>query len=484
MSQVIDLIGRLLPARDQITVIGQKKTEKGVLVKIKTRRRGKPPPCPSCSRRGSYHSTYSRHLQDLPWQGQRVSIEALVRRFRCLNRICPRKIFGEQLPFDLALPRRRETRRLSQMIVRVGYTLGGLPGSRLLASLGVKVSDDTVLRRLKGRDLVAAQTKVLAVDEWAWRKHQHCGTILVDLESRNVVDLLSVRSAESFSNWLGEHPGVEVIVRDRDGLFADGGRQGAPGAVQVADRYHLVHNLSEAVESDVQRLQVEARSGLERGGQLKEGPWRRRRRLRCREARYQRYLNVVELRRQGCTQVQIGDEVGLNPNTVAIWLAAVGFPERRIRRDRTRDRARLLQAPGLRSTHFSTGRVAALLSTPPPALRPSQVTYLERFFEFCPSAHRLRSLVMSFKAMLRHRRSELLPVWIEKATSSQFPFVAQYARGLRRAGDVVALAVSTPWSTGPAEGHINRLKVIKRQMYGRAGFDLLKARVVPLEPAV
>jgi transposase len=151
---------------------------------------------------------------------------------------------------------------LSEIIGLIGYAMGGLPGARLLSRLGMPSSDDTVLRRVKAprQGSEEAKVRVLGVDDWAWRKQQRYGTMLMDLEQRQVIDLLPVRSAESFADWLGKHPEVELIARDRSGLYADGGRQGAPAAAQITDRYHLLANLSEAVERDIQQLQSQARA--------------------------------------------------------------------------------------------------------------------------------------------------------------------------------------------------------------------------------
>jgi transposase len=213
---------------------------------------------------------------------------------------------------DLAGPKARETTRLCEIVGLVGYALGGLPGERLLHRLGIVRSDDTVLRRVKSRGRGTSQPKVrvLGVDDWAWRKRQRYGTMLMDLERLHVIDLLPVRSAESFAHWLGLHPEVEVITRDRSGMYADGGRQGAPSAVQITDRYHLVSNLGEAMERDLQQLQIDARRQLTqtvagRPRKAQKLTLIEARRQRCRQARYERYLAVVELHRQGHTQLAI-----------------------------------------------------------------------------------------------------------------------------------------------------------------------------------
>src|SRR5215470_10020064 len=161
-------------------------SEEGVLLDARSK---ETPPCPACSSSNvSYHCTYLRHLRDLAWQGRPVRIQFKTRRFRCLNPQCPRKIFAETLP-GTAVPRARETNRVTQTLRLVGYLLGGRPGSRLLDRLGMKASRDTVLRRVKKRSAAKTETKVrvLGVDDWAWRKHQQYGTMLMDLEQRRVI---------------------------------------------------------------------------------------------------------------------------------------------------------------------------------------------------------------------------------------------------------------------------------------------------------
>jgi transposase len=189
----------------------------------------------------SGHSVYSRRLQDFPWQGVAVELWATVSRFRCRNSSCPRKIFCERLP-RIARVYGRQTERAAEIVRLIGYVAGGLPGQRLLTRLSIRTSDDTVLRRVREQpaEIAAIPIHNLGVDDWAWRKGQDYGTILVNLDLHRVVDLLPDRAAESFSTWLKQHPEIVTISRDRCGLYAEGATLGAPQSQQVADRFHLL----------------------------------------------------------------------------------------------------------------------------------------------------------------------------------------------------------------------------------------------------
>jgi transposase len=504
------------------------------------------PSCPMCGRVSrSLHSRYSRCLQDLPWQGLPVQLLVIARRYRCRNAACPRKVFCERLP-EVARVHARQTIRTSEIVRLVGYVSGGRPGQRLLLRLAIRTSDDTVLRRVKEPAIETAELPVirnLGVDDWAWRKGQDYGTILVDLDLHRVADLLPDRSSESFSSWLQQHLEVTTIARDRCGLYAEGAKLGAPDAQQVADRFHLVLNLSSAVErvfaersrelvlppvagSQASETGASAESESDQralsSAPLREQQQRRQRRL-------DRYNQVVELFRRGYSQKAISRELGMQTKTIRRWLRAGQFPERKQahrRPAKVSEFAEYLQQRWNEGCHNATRlfqeirkkgyagkrsmvarfvsdwrktgkpkspqgpqriapRHAAILATrAADQMTEQQQLLFDRIAAQCPDAILLRYLALDFRQALTSSESGPMEAWIQVAKQCPYGPLVRLAYGLQKDLSAVCAAVESPWSTGQVEGQINRLKMIKRQMYGRAGFDLLRARVLPYTPVI
>lgn len=496
-----------------------------------------PPHCPACGKLStSRHSRYVRKLSDVPWQGRLVQLWLSLRKFRCTQSGCRQKVFCERVP-GVARPYGRRTERLATVVGAVGHVAGGLPGSRLLERLAIRLSDDSVRRevvRRAPRRQDHEPVRYLGVDDWAWRKHQNYGTILVDLGRHKVVELLSDRSSESVAAWLAHEPSVQLVARDRSGLYADGAAAGAPQARQVADRFHLVLNLSTAIERVLeqrsQALILESSPGGEASaGSATEVPARATladaQKQQRRQRRRERYQKVRELRDAGYSNLAISRELSISVKTVRRWLRADQFPERKPPRPRRKKVAEFAEylcerwkagchnatklfveirargydgsrqmvgafvsswrqsgtrQPPSRVVQYVGPKHAAILTTRDPStLTSEQQLLFTRLFEGCPEVLPLRNIALEFQNAFANRDPAALTKWIEATKRSPFGPLVRFAYGLQKDIEAVRAAVETTASNGQTEGQINRLKAIKRQMYGRAGFAYLRARVLP-----
>ena len=310
--------------------------------------------CPVCRHPSErIHGEYVRTVADLPCAGRRVILEFTVRKFVCRQTECVRKIFTERTP-ELVHSYARQTNRLVALVQAVGLVSGGELGSRLAKRMGMVLSPSTVLRRIMVLPPPSSPpVRVLGVDDFSWKKRFRYGTILVDIERGKIIDVLLDRTETTFEKWLSMHPGIEVICRDRASDYAKAATASAPQALQVADRWHLVRNLADALTPLLSRCQKELSEiqheqapppvpahslprplpKPEMWQQQTPAVVEQRHQIRQR-ARDEQYQRMVVLREQGLTQAEIAKTLGVGVRTVRSWLKAGTAPawKRRFRR--------------------------------------------------------------------------------------------------------------------------------------------------------
>lgn len=321
--------------------------------------------CPGCQNGARrVHSRYQRTLADLPLAHIPVQLHLHVRRFFCDNTNCRRKTFSELVP-GLMLPYARRTTRLFDEQRHLGLEIGGEPGSRLARRQGMAVSADTLLRLARREPTAPPPTpRHLGIDDFALRKGQRYGTIFVDLDTHRPVDLKPERSAQVVEEWLKDHPGVELITRDRSNEYAEGASRGAPDAVQVADRFHLLQNVREMVQRVLERHQAALQAATKelsppslppstgegvsssRTAEVREKPpalpsdepeplspltTKMASNQERRNRRQAQYQEVQELRAQGLSYRAIAAQLHLSRQTVRRYSVADQFPERATR---------------------------------------------------------------------------------------------------------------------------------------------------------
>ena len=509
--------------------------------------------CPGCGTlSGRVHGGYPRRLHDVPAGGRDVVIVVAARRFRCLSPDCPKATFTEQVA-GLTSRYSRRTPPLAALLGAVAAALCGRAGARLAAALGAAAPGrQTMVRLVMAAPLPQprAAPRVLGVDDFALRKGHAYGTVLVDVETGRVVDLLPDREAATFREWLHAHPGAEAICRDRGGAYARAARDAAPAALQVADRFHLWQDLAEAVEKTVLACLAalsppppapdtpETTAALDAPAPAPGTPAEpdgfrdghgHERRLVARHR--ERYAAAQARRADGCPIREIARRLDLNRDTAVKFANAASidallvkatsrpsildpykpYPGQR-RNQGTTSAAALheeIRARGwtgdvqavrryLRQFRTADGRdrkarAKTQLTAPaaPPPPKPRQVTRwimthpdhlasdddasLARLLDVSPALAAAAGHVRSFAAMMTRRQGLLaLEDWLTQAEASGQPALHSFARGIRRDQQAVTAGLALPYNSGALEGRNCKTKYLKRLMYGRANFDLLR----------
>jgi transposase len=511
--------------------------------------------CPVCGQPSHrVHSHYTRTLADLPCVAFSLTLIVQVCKFFCSNPDCRRRIFTERLP-EVAAPWARKTVRFIQQLQSIGLALGGAAGARLSHRLGYAIGGSTLLNQLGKLELPCFETpKVLGVDDFAFRKGHNYGTILVDLETHQPIALLADRKAETLATWLEAHPGIEVLSRDRSKTYKRAMTEGAPDALQVADRFHLVKNLSEALEQAFGSYRSELKAAEQSQNQdiVTEAPEKTvfamakptateksQQQIRHNQQRkIEQQKTIKALRAQGWTQTTIAQTVGVSLRTVERYSSLPDFPELPARRPtfgrsvldpykpkllewwnagirepsilmqllapcgfegslRTLQRyiSGLREAQGLPPVRIKVNQALPKVVDPQtPPFTPRQAAYLvvlrpenrqaeetdllEQLVKQHPDLALLVELADEFLELLRKRQADALDNWLMKAAGCTIKPLQTFAKGLFDDYAAVKASLMGEVSNGPVEGLNNKLKMLKRQMYGRASLELLEKRFI------
>ncbi|WP_328930025.1 ISL3 family transposase [Streptomyces sp. NBC_00190] len=467
--------------------------------------------CPVCrASSGRVHGYHWRTVADVPVDGRRVVIRVRVRRLVCPTHGCCHT-FREQLPGVLDRYQRRTT-RLTRQVKAVVKELAGRAGSRLLAVLAMGLSRHTALRTLLCIQLpTGREPRVIGVDVLALRRRHRYATVVIAAETHERIDVLPDRTADTLEAWLRQHPGIEVVCRDGSTTHAEAIPVPLPDAVQVANRWHLWHNLCEAALSEVKAHSTCWATVLD--APLYDGPRAR--------TTLERWHQVHDLLDQGVGLLECARRLQLALNTIKRY-ARADRPERMLRVPKYRSslvdpyrehlRKRRAEDPAVPikhlleeikalgftgclnllhkyinqgradadRIHISARRLARMLLTRPDNLKAGHHDLLARITAACPEMTHLATAVRTLAPLLKPQpeNADALERWIAQVRAADLPHLHSFTRGLERDRDAVTASFTLPYSNGPTEGINTKTKRIARQMHGRAGFTLLRHRIL------
>ena len=493
--------------------------------------------CPECFKRSdSVHSCRRRRIQHLPCSGQTLWLVFSVRHWYCRNPACSRKIFAESLaPF--AGSHQQSSQALQNLQRQLGLIAGGEAGKRAATAVGLRCSADTLLRRvINTPETKQSGAPHVGIDEWAWHRGHCCGMLIVNLDTHRPLVLLPGRDQRTLATWFRKYPEIQVVSRDRSGVYATAAREGAPQARQVADRWHLLKNIGDAPERMMYRhiplirlvaSELSPKKSPDPEPSVPAASLRHPERLKqqTRKKRHQRWTEVMALHNKGCSFREISRITGLSRVTVSRWGRSGTFPEMSTRppkrglldpwREWLKEQResgnynasriwREMVARGFTGSETivrdavakwrkgwnppvttavrlpSVSRVSRWLM--PWRITMDEENYASRFISLMcekePELKIAQQLALEFYRILKTQNKSQLSSWFTRVHESGSAEFRRVAAGMEADAAAICEAISSRWSNGVVEGHVNRLKMLKRQMYGRAGFELLRQRVM------
>lgn len=485
--------------------------------------------CPVCGTIANrVHSYYFRTIKELPAFDYKVFLKLRSRKFHCDNLVCKRKVFTERYE-EYFTAYKRVSKRLERKLLKIALLVGGNSGAILCKTLNIPISSSGLIRLIHQQELTKPEASdALGIDDWAYKKGNVYGTAIVDLVQHKIIDLLPDREASTVEAWLKERPTTKIITRDRFSGYATGITNALPYVTQVADRWHLLKNMGDALQKMLERKRQELRPkryvqripsrGEQTDAKEKESV---KKPMTKRQIQLQQ---VKEYNAQGITIRAISRALKICRQTVRKYIDLDEPPRKNGARTNISKFAEYLQArisedptlevmqlwkeikgngfSGCRTTvyeylkNYSKGRkqhqtiilpqiapwlprkVSLLLYRKKELLSPKEKKLIHELRNRSKEIKLASAMATRFRELMEEKKGHLLKAWVNEVQETSLKELKSFARGLLSDFTAVENAFTLDWSNGQVEGQINKLKTIKRQMYGRASFELLRKRMV------